>query len=371
MTTCSELNCRIDRELVIFNMKVSKRINKIRASLLRSLTKNIGQKKKHSKDLFLTLNSSFVVKKILVSRPNSRLGNQLLITPLIQELEYLFPQAKIDLFVRGGITSILFRNYECIDRIISLPKKPFDNLWEYIQIWLRLRKYKYDLVINTVENSSSGRLSTKISKGHFKFFNDIIPELEEAYGDYNHIAKRTVYNLRTLLSDNILINNREIAPLDIKLSVEEKLEGGKIISSIFNNSKKTIGIYTFATGDKCYSEEWWKNLYGLLKQEFAYEFNILEVLPVENSSQIDFEAPSYYSKDIREIAGVIHNLSIFISADCGIMHLASASATPVVGLFSVTNLDVYRPYRDSSVAVDTNNSTHEDIIHIVKNILNK
>ena len=41
-----------------------------------------------------------IINKILISRPNHRLGNQLLITPLIQEIKHQFPDAKIYLFTR-------------------------------------------------------------------------------------------------------------------------------------------------------------------------------------------------------------------------------------------------------------------------------
>ena len=54
------------------------------------------------------------VKRILITRPNGRLGNLLLITPLLQEIEAIFPDAKIDLFVKGGMASSLFRNYHNI-----------------------------------------------------------------------------------------------------------------------------------------------------------------------------------------------------------------------------------------------------------------
>jgi ADP-heptose:LPS heptosyltransferase len=51
------------------------------------------------------------------------LGNQLLITPLVQEVTDTFPNCKIDLFVKE--TAIIFENYENIDSIIKLPKKAF------------------------------------------------------------------------------------------------------------------------------------------------------------------------------------------------------------------------------------------------------
>jgi len=39
-----------------------------------------------------------IVQSVLICRPNHRLGNQLLITPIVQEVIDVFPEAKIDLF---------------------------------------------------------------------------------------------------------------------------------------------------------------------------------------------------------------------------------------------------------------------------------
>jgi predicted Rossmann-fold nucleotide-binding protein len=59
----------------------------------------------------------------------------------------------------------------------------------------------------------------------------------------------------------------------------------------------------------------------------------LIVLPVENVSQIGFKAPTFYSKDVREIGALMANTEVFIGGDSGIMHLASASKVSTVGLF--------------------------------------
>jgi muconolactone delta-isomerase len=66
-----------------------------------------------------------------------------------------------------------------------------------------------------------------------------------------------------------------------------------------------------------------------LKAEYS-NYNIIEVLPVENVSQIGFKAPTFYSKDVREIGALMANTEVFI--DSGIMHLASASKVST-GLF--------------------------------------
>ncbi len=338
---------------------------------MRGLTRNIGRIVSGSSNNDLTNTN---IKKVLVSRPNSRLGNQLLITPLVQEIIDVFPECEIDLFVRGQIAPILFENYKNVNRIIRLPKKPFKELLKYIKVWFSLKKYSYDMVLNMDKNSSSGRLSTQFANGRFKFFNDIDEELQAKYDDYEHKAKFPVYNFRNYLIksgfENIDID-KPIPTLNIKLSDSEIAKGKEILDSLTDKNKETIAIYTFATGAKCYSKEWWLPVYDRFCKEYGKEYNILEVLPVENVSQIDFKAPAYYSKDLREITAFINNTKVFIGADSGMMHLASAAQTPVVGLFSITDIIKYQPYNEGSVAIDTNKSDIEDIIKTIDKILGK
>lgn len=349
-------------------MSFGSKVNGIRRSVMHSLTKNIGRSDISQK---IDWNNE-TIKRVLICRPNSRLGNQLLITPLVEEVSELFPNCKIDLFVRGGLAPILFENYKNVDRAIRLPKKPFKELIAYMNVWISLRKYHYDIVINVDKNSSSGRLSTQFTNARFKFFNDLDEELQNKYADYNHIAKFPVYNLRKYLSQlGLNLEDKPVPLLDLKLNSDELANGKKVLDSIVSNEKKTISLYTFATRDKCYSEAWWAETYDRIKAEYAADYNILEVLPIENVSQIGFAAPSFYSKDIREIGALIANTEVFIGADSGIMHLASASKAPTVGLFSVTNTDKYQPYGNDSMAVNTNTSTTDDLIREINKILHK
>ena len=347
-------------------MSFKLKVNQVRRDIMHGLTQNLGSSSK----VRAIGGKKIEIKRILISRPNSRLGNQILITPLIQEVSDTFPECKIDLFVRGYVAEIIFENYKNVDRIIKLPKKPFKDLGKYIKVWFSLRKYNYDIVINVDKVSSSGRLSTLISNGKIKFFCDSYNDLEVRYNDYLHIAKFPVYNLRSYLTQlGYKETNKPVPPLDLKLSSAERTKGKEVLDSLVSNTKKTIAIYTFATGTKCYSVEWWMEVYGRLKSEFGKEYNILEVLPVENVSQIGFDAPSYYSKDLREIAAVIASTELFLGADSGMMHLASSALTPVVGLFSVTSVDKYQPYGANSVAIHTDTAGVEDIIHAISKIL--
>ena len=329
-------------------------INNIRRRLMNRITKHIGGSYSEPK---IKPGEKIEIQKILIIRPNHRLGNQLLLTPLVQEVVNTFPNCKIDLFVKGGVAHPVFENYQNINKIIQLPRKPFSNLYIYTKSWISIKSKKYDLVINGDKNSSSGRLLTQISNATFKVFGDVDESIQKQYSDHKHISKSPVYNLRHyLIKLGFPKNNNPVPVLAIKLSDDEISDAKKILDDIVNNDKKTICIYTSATGAKCYSETWWETFHNRLQKEYP-TYNIIEMLPIENISKINFKASNFYSKDVREMGAIIKNTVIFIAADNGVMHLASASLTPTVGFFSVTKPDVYEPYGNGSFALNTNDTT--------------
>lgn len=352
-------------------MSLLKKANEHRRVIMRNLTKNIGTTQINPK---LLKKGKFEAKRILISRPNGRLGNLLLITPLLQEIEATFPGCKTDLFIKGNLAPILFKNYPSVDRIIKLPGKPFKELFKYTLAWASIKKSRYDIVINVVNSSSSGRLSTKFASAKIKHFGDVSEEIKTAYADQEHMAKYPVYNFREFLGKlGIQENNPEkpVPPLNLRLDTKELETGKNKLEEITKNDKKTIAVFTYATGAKCYSPEWWNPFYERLKAEFEPEYNIIEILPAENVSQIGFKATSYYSRDIREIGGVMANCAVFIGADSGMMHLASASGVPTAGLFWCTKTESYEPYNEGSTAIDTSKNDIDSMLNIINGILKK
>lgn len=345
----------------------SGRVNDFRRKVMFGLTKNVG--KSNMKNA-LARQSQVDIKKILIIRPNHRLGNLLLTTPLIQEIIDTFPNSQIDILVKGNLAPILYKNFPNINGYIVLPRKPFKELLTYVKVWFSVKFKTYDLVINAVKDSSSGKLLTGFSNAKLKVFDDIEDNYEQKVPDSFHIAKNPIYALRVYLSKlGYPKNERSIPLLDMKLDVNEIEEGRSVLNNLVKNNAKTICIYTFATGFKCHSKEWWKEFYNQLKSTFK-DYNIIEVLPIENISQIDFQATSYYSKDLREMAAVIENTSLFIGADCGVMHLAAATKTPVIGLFSQGKIEKYKPYGNSNIAIDTSKRSIADCVEEAKAILN-
>ncbi|WP_323789811.1 glycosyltransferase family 9 protein [Psychroserpens sp.] len=336
--------------------KISK-LNPIKSKIFEFLTNSF----KNSKRIPENLHEKPELK-VLISRPNHRLGNQLLISPLIQEICNQYPNSKIDLVVNGGLSNILFSEYKNVNRIINLPKKPFNNLLKYITQSIKVISNNYDIAIAACEDSNSSKIFVKLSRATLKIYDSGSENLNKPI----HIAKYPVYNFNTVLRPSVSLKTYEYPKLSINLTTQEIEKGKQIIDIFFKNDKKTICIFTFATRDKCYSKEWWADFYKKLKMEFS-AFNILEILPMENVSQIDFECTSYYSKDLREIASVIENSIVFIGADSGMMHLAAATNTTTLGLFNVTNPKIYEPYSLKNEAIDTNTIEINSIINKIRN----
>jgi len=333
---------------------------------MQGLTRNMSNR---SFAANVSANGPVKIEKVLICRPNHRLGNMLLITPLVQEIMLTFPACKIDILVKGGIAPIVFKNYKDINAIIALPKKPFTNLGSYIQGWIDIRKNHYDIVFNVVNDSSSGRLSAQFANATFKFVSDDHSDAQLKVGKYEHIAKSPVQSFRKFIETlGFKPRDTEMPMLDIKLDNAELAAGEQVLRRLVVNDRKTIGIYTFATGEKCYSEAWWGEFYEKLKTVCPHH-NIIEILPIENVSMIAFKAPPFYSKDIREIASLIASCSLFIGADSGIMHLASAARAATVGLFSITNPNAYGPYGNKSIGIDTSKIDIDGCLAIVKDIL--
>ena len=105
-------------------------------------------------------------------------------------------------------------------------------------------------------------------------------------------------------------------------------------------------------------------------EEKNKDYEIIELLPVENTSKVNFKYPTIYSTDIRQMAGIIENVDFFITADCGVMHLACATNTTTIGLFKFTNINKYKPYGNKNFGIHTQNLSPEEVYkQLVKQVV--
>ncbi|MHA6205975.1 glycosyltransferase family 9 protein [Dyella soli] len=291
--------------------------------------------------------------RILVCRPNHRLGNTILLTPLITELEQRYKGAEIDIISEGDIAEEVFASFFSVKNVFCLPRRGFKHPVAFLGLLHQVRRTSYDLIVDPCLGSNFSRTLTRFLKGRYKLgFSD------EASGSglthavptsvaRKHMAKRPVNLLRWSATEH-WTEQRDYPTLDIRLTEPEHAQGRHVIGELLSESQQTVtppvvGIFANATGAKRYPMEWWSEFIATFKQ-LSPQASIIELIPAHGHSMLGAEWPGYYSSDIRRMGAVMAGMDLLISADCGVMHLAVASKVPTVGMFSVTDASVYAPY---------------------------
>lgn len=311
------------------------------------------------------------IHRVLICRPNHRLGNAVLVSPLLAEIEALYPGAEIDVVSGGEAARMLFTGRFQVRQVFCLPRKVARHAWRTLVLLWQLRHNSYDLAIDACNGSQSGRLLLGIVKARFKLgFPDAFANGHSRWHGMpapEHLAHRGVFLLRTAYAGKV---ERPYETLNLRLSDGERQQARKALAAILGATQQpwagrpVVGVFANATGAKRYGEAWWKEFVDTLLISRP-DVLIVDVVAEHGQTQLDGDFASYYTRDLRRLASVIANMDGFISADCGVMHLAVASGTPTVGLFSVTSSSKYRPYGQNNMAIDTDGMSASQVAGVV------
>ncbi|HUA80322.1 MAG TPA: glycosyltransferase family 9 protein [Dyella sp.] len=312
------------------------------------------------------------IYRILVCHVSHSLGNTLLLTPLLSELEKIYPAAEIDVLTRSPIANDVYGHFFNVQRIFRLPAHGVGHPLQFFGTLRRMRKMRYDLAIDADPLSQTGRLLMLLSnstytlgfsspKKHGEITHPVpLPSNLESKG------RRPVYLLRSAMGRE----ESDYPVPDIRLSATEREQGKAALtrslaaSGITSPGRGIIGIFANATGPKQLSEAWWMRLIGVLEAAYP-EHRVVEIVPASGQSMLSSRYPAYFSTDLRKLASVLSGLAVYISADCGIMHLACASDAPTMGIFTVTNADEWGPYGPSRHVIHAQGMEPEDVARAI------
>ena len=303
--------------------------------------------------------------RILVCRPNGRLGNTLLVTPLIQELEALFPGAEIDIVTACGAAFDIFRQYRSVRTIYFFPKRTW---WRPVRAFLDSRRTRYDLVIDVCAVSWTGRMWARAMRGAAKVgFVGMKHGVGLTFGLNErsappHMAQSPVDLVRKAFAAGLSGDARPMPLLDVKLTAAEREFGADKLGQLIGEQGKStpvLGVFANATGAKNLSAEFWIELVRRLRAEHP-AMRVVEILPADGRARLP-NYPGYFSTDVRRMAAVIGALDWFVSADCGVMHLGVASGAPTLGLFVASDVAKYAPYGGRNAAIVIGSSPDQAI----------
>ncbi|HEY4294109.1 glycosyltransferase family 9 protein [Luteibacter sp.] len=290
---------------------------------------------------------AFGIQRILVCRPNHRLGNTLLLTPLLVEIERRFPGAEVDLLSAGPAAPSIFRGFDIVGDCVTLDRRAARRPLATFAALRMLRSRRYDLVIDAASGSSSGRIASAMVKARFQLRVDSRPDGEAVA----HLAARPVHALRWALG---VQGDAMVPPLDLRLTDAERRCGREALSRVLGdggeNAPPVLAIFPNATGSKRLAPEWWSEFTLELAARYG-EARIVELVSADGLSRLGGVYPTYYTSDPRKLAAFIEAAGTYLSADCGVMHLAAATTATTVGLFGRTDPARYAPYGRKNIAV--------------------
>ncbi|MDT0635874.1 glycosyltransferase family 9 protein [Spectribacter hydrogenoxidans] len=284
-------------------------------------------------------------RRILVCRVNRRLGNTVLLTPLLQSLAATFPSARVDVLIQGQYNGRLLCGLPGVDKIIELPTSPGILLWKIIPLIVSLRWRRYDLAVDPNGHSLSNRVAMLCAAARYRLgfaSPDQCLRLTHAVTVPPENVHMGLEPLALLAAISDPAPTR-IEHLAVGMSDSERERASiHLKEAIGSPCQKTIfGFFAHATGDKELSEHWWVEWCREVRTLHPEAILVQIVRP--GCEAVSSEVVAIGTENLRELAAMITQFDRFIAADSGPMHLAAACGVPVLGLFKTTPPGLFAP----------------------------
>ena len=267
---------------------------------------------------------------------STRIGDAVLSTSILNYLKNRFPHCSLYI-ATGKTAALLFKNFKNVKKIFILEKKFFKIHW--LELWSRTFFNKWDIVIDLRGSIISYFLFNK-KKYVYKSINKNIHRLDEL----------------------AILMERKHLPLPLIPVLKKDM---KKISKDFLKLKNSIAIGASANWPaKIWpSKNFVKLIHMFLKEkQFGKKKSIVffgSSKDLKNIKKITkhlkkFKVKNFCGKlNLIEVAAHLKKCKIFIGNDSGLMHIASASGIPTLGLFGPSLESRYAPKGNNAYYIRT------------------
>ncbi len=292
------------------------------------------------------------IHRILICHVSHTLGNTVLLTPLLQDIERVWPGAEVDIVSRSQVAPQVYGAYPGVSRLFVLPAYGFAHPLTVWRCWRRMRAARYDLAIDTDPRSQTGRLWLLRARARCTLGYDgprksgRLSHPVPVEGMPRRKAWQPVHLLRRALGDTDA--SRPWPLPDLRLSAGERACGRALLARIdgigsVRDGGPVIGLFANATGNKRLEQAWWRELLERLPAGTPSRAPV-EIVPAFGRSLLDDRYPAFFCTDLRKLAATLSALDVLVTGDCGVMHLACAAGVPVIALFVATEAEEWGPY---------------------------
>ncbi len=358
-------------------MRIYKNIERAGKRLMRSVLKNIIR----PESIAVADIAAEDISKILLVRQDTRLGNLVLMTPMIRALKEVFPDCSIDILISSGMEDI-FDGNPAVDDLVIFDKDAAKILpWRYLGLISDLKREKYDIAIDVSNGhhySFNNVMLTALSGARYSlgydredagaFLGTVMPPLPP---DNTHFADA----LTGLV--NVLSPVSGEYGLELKVAETAREQAEKILDE---NGISVLDsfciIHPGGRGRKQWGAEHFTELIERLFVETGFpvlviggpgEDDIIEMM--KKSSNVPFAIVQDIS--IAEMMALIERCDLFVSNDTGPMHIATALGRCTVAVFTSSNYRVYGPRGNNTriVTSSTGKPAVDDVLMAIHDLI--
>ncbi len=310
------------------------------------------------------------ISSVLICRINGRLGNTVLLTPLVKRIHELLPHASIDLAGAYPKAGELLHSFPGLRRIILFPHKGQDLVQRYLGALRQLRAERYDVALDPIPESTSGRVVLTLCRARYRvgFWTD------SQWAPLTHAIASPDFDMHQAALPVFLFSQLVGKPDDSRgvqptlcLRPEEIESGRAAVTQVIEPfararvslrrpASRAFGFFAHATGLKVIERSWWVAFWAAFL-ELEPDVIPVEFLPPQADAPSDARFPTLHFGSLRELTGAIAATRMFISADTGPMHMASSTSVPTVALFRASDPVLYGPLKPIDLAINITEST--------------
>lgn len=287
------------------------------------------------------------IDKILLVRPNFRLGNSILALPSVHLFRKNYPNARID-FVGSPVSKTLFANLP-IDHHYQVARRFPKSSWAYPVLLRRLRREKYDLAVEvSCSQSALGAFVVGLSgarlrvgrTGKWDFWYDAkIPKT----------AERNKYRLLPAFVATMGLESEDVPPR-LVLSGAETAAGSEALRRRgLDDRLQLVGLFVGAR--KRHGKRWPENQFvQAIRKLEAHEVQIAVFLGPEEQELMPYftsnlrpNTPVIFEPSLRLFAAMVSRCRLFVTCDSGPMHLACALGVRTVAIFQNRDFQRWGP----------------------------
>lgn len=292
------------------------------------------------------------VRSILVVRQHNELGDMLCCVPLLRALRQHLPEARITL-VASPINYAIMLHNPYVDEVLLYDKRHVMRF----RTQLKSRVFNLAVVPCTVSVSVTSDVIAYFSGAKVRVGPQSLNGVENPSGFLHNVrvsldwtqsvrTHQTEQNLRILEPMGISTGDQRIV---VGLTEEERAWAGEFLGERGGNANRLIGFHPGA-GKR--SNRWPADRFAGVANVLTERLGARTVVtsgPKDRATTDSFlsklkqRAVVVENRTIREVAGIVDQLDLFITNDTGVMHVAGGTSVPVLSLFGPTDPHQWAP----------------------------